>query len=484
MMTKQELDYIFAPKSVAVVGVSNKTEGIQLGGASFVNSLLSCGYKGNIYPINPKGGEFLGLKVYPDLKDVPEPVIDYVIYSTSTSYVLQTIKDCAVKGVKAIHIYTGGFSESGTEEGEQLERELLSLTSQNGLRIIGPNCVGIYCPKARLSFSPDFPQETGPVALISQSGSNAFCIVQEASQRGVRFSKVISFGNASDINESDLLEFLTNDEDTRIIAVYIEGVKDGRRFARVLKEAAKMKPVIVLKGGVGETGARAAASHTGVLAGSDEVWDGLLSQAGVIRVYSLGELVDMAVTFSCLPAPSGRRVAAICGGGGPTVLAADVCTHSSLTVPQLPPSVQNTLAGYLGKGTVGVNLSNPVDLSDQGWGIFYDCIKTLLNYDGIDLLIFQMASGTMPSVGTESSSVQVSALPTMAITDFINACQESKKPAVLAVLSAKTEGGWQIFTECERRCSEVGIPVYHSFSDAVKAITRFIDYHDLKSARE
>ena len=250
-MIRSDLGSIFDPKSVAVVGVSSNGLGDQLGGADFVDALLRCGFKGRIYPINPKRGKVLGLEVYPSLIDVPGPV-DYVICCIAGTRVPQLVKDCAVKGVKAIHIYSGGFSESGSDEGNQLEREIASLASKNGIRVIGPNCVGIYCPRAGLAFLSDSPSDTGSLAIISQSGGNSFYVVREAAKRGIRFSKGISYGNACDVNESDLLEFLANDKDTKVIGAYIEGVKDGRRFVRVLEEAAKAKPVIVLKGGIGE----------------------------------------------------------------------------------------------------------------------------------------------------------------------------------------------------------------------------------------
>ena len=206
-MIKSDLGSIFDPKSVAVVGVSGKGLGPQFGGADCVDALLSCGFKGNVYPINPKGGKVLGLKVYPSLTDISEPV-DYVVCSIAASRVPQLVKDCAAKGVKAIQIYTGGFSESGTEEGKRLEQEIAALASQNGMRVIGPNCVGIYCPRTGLAFLPDSPSDTGPVAIISQSGGNSFHLVREGAKRGIRFSKVISYGNACDVNESDLLEVL------------------------------------------------------------------------------------------------------------------------------------------------------------------------------------------------------------------------------------------------------------------------------------
>ena len=458
------------------MGVSSKGLGAQFGGADFVDALLRCGFRGNIYPINPKGGKVLGLKVYPSLMDISGPV-DYVICCIAASQVPQLVKDCAAKGVKAIQIYTGGFSESGSEEGKQLEREIAALASQNDVRVIGPNCVGIYCPRAGLAFLPDSPSDTGPVAIISQSGGNSFYLVREGAKRGIRFSKVISYGNACNVNESDLLEFLANDKDTKVIGAYVEGVQDGKRFVRVLEEAAKAKPVVVLKGGIGEAGARAVASHTGALVGSDGVWDGLLRQAGAIRVYSLDELVDLVVAFSYLPSVSGRRVSIVGGGGGCSVLATDDCTSAGLIVPRFPVAIQDKLKGYMEKGNTGVILSNPVDLSDQGWGVFDDCIKTILDYDGIDLLILQFSAGTMPS------SDAVKALGALFVDSIVKVRQKSTKPVVIVVHSLISDDTWWVASEVERGCGEIGVPFYHSLSNAAKAIARFLDYHERKSRR-
>jgi acyl-CoA synthetase (NDP forming) len=471
---KSDLSGIFDPKSVAVVGVSSKGPGPQFGGADFVDALLSCGFKGNIYPINPKGGEVLGLKVYPSLRDISGPV-DYVICCIAAPQVPQLVEDCAAKSVKGIQIYTGGFSESGTEEGKRLEQEIAALVSQNGIRVIGPNCVGIYCPRTGLAFLPDFPSDTGPVAIISQSGGNSFYIVREGAKRGIRFSKVISYGNACDVNESDLLEFLADDKDTKLIGAYVEGVKDGRRFVRVLEEAAKAKPVIVLKGGIGEAGARAVASHTGALVGSDEAWDGLLRQLGAIRAYSLEELIDMAVTFYYLPSVLGRKVSVVGGGGGSSVLSTDDCTNAGLIVPRFPVAIQDKLKGYMEKGSIGVILSNPVDLSDQGWGALDDCIKTILGYEGIDLAILQFGAGSIPR------SDVLKAIGASFVDTLVEISRESTKPVVIVVHSLISDDSWWVATEVERRCGEVGIPFYHSLRNAARAISRFLDYHERNS---
>ena len=472
-MARQDLKGIFDPKSVAVIGVSTRGSGLQVGGILFLETLLNYGFEGGLYPVNPKGGEICGLKIYPNIKDIPESV-DYVICSIPAPKVPQLIQDCRAKGVKAIHIYTGGFSESGTEEGKQLEKKISTLARQNGIRLIGPNCMGIYCPEVSLSYFSDFPKESGSVALICQSGGNSVYMIREAARRGIRFSKVVSYGNACDVNESDLLEYLAADEGTKVIMAYIEGVRDGRRFAQVLSQCAKTKPIIVLKGGITEEGARAAASHTGALAGGALVWDRLLYQAGAIRVDSLEELVDMAVTFAYLRLPSGRKAAILGVGGGATVLAADDCISAGLMVPRFPREIQDKLRSYFPKGDTGVGLSNPVDLSDQLWGTIYDCAKIMLDYNGIDLLIYHLHVGGWPSFDPNKLDAGL----VSANMEVIKAHHESSKPMAVAIHGANSPYTQDFAFRLEQKYCQAHLPVYHSPGNAAKAISRFIKYHE------
>ncbi len=242
MDKNQALDAIFNLKSVAIVGVAKEDEFNT--GRLFLNHIIEYGFKGPIYLVNPKGGEAFGIKIYPHIKDIPGTV-DYVISCIRAPLVPQLIKDCAAKGVKAICSFTSGFSEFGTQEGRDLEREVKRLAEDTGVRVIGPNCIGIHSPKACFSLAPDFPKESGRVAFLSQSGGNTLYLVRAAGARGIRFSKVISYGNAADIDESDLLSYFRQDQETDMIAAYIEGVKDGRRFYRTLREVSASKPVVI-----------------------------------------------------------------------------------------------------------------------------------------------------------------------------------------------------------------------------------------------
>jgi len=263
----ESLEFLFHPRSVAFVGIT--TAHPEHWTRTFLEGFLE--FEGAIYLVNPRGGEIKGLKVYPSLGDIPD-TIDCVIGLVPARVVPGLVEECAGKGVRAVYFCTAGFSEIGEEEGTRLEAELAEVARRKRIRVLGPNCMGIYCPNSRMSYSPLFPKESGPVGFISQSGGNSIYLVRQAAARGVRFSKVISYGNACDLNESDFLEYLTTDADTKIIAVYIEGVKDGRRFRQALEKAAKEKVVVLLKGGITEGGARAVAGHTAALAGSEITW--------------------------------------------------------------------------------------------------------------------------------------------------------------------------------------------------------------------
>jgi len=309
------LNYLFHPGSIAIAGVSGNPDGFSPG-RIFVQNLINAGFTGNIYPVNPKGGDVSGLEIYPTLEDIPGK-IDYVISSVPARHTLKLVADSAGKGARAIHFFTSGFGELDDDEGGELEAKIVDAARKTGVRLIGPNCMGIYCPATGLSFGRDFPKKSGPLSLIAQSGGNTVRCIWEATTRGIYFSKAISYGNAADLDETDLLEYLTTDPETKIIAAYIEGVKDGIRFAEVLKKACRTKPVIIFKGGATEIGTRTAASHTGALTGSKRIWDALLVQAGAVPVHSIEEIFDVAELFLRASLPGGKNVAIIGTGGGP-----------------------------------------------------------------------------------------------------------------------------------------------------------------------
>jgi acyl-CoA synthetase (NDP forming) len=473
MAGNADIDFIFNPKSVAVAGVS-PDRGYDAMAETYVRSLKECKFNGPIYPINPKGGELKGLKVYPNVKDVPDS-LDYVICCIPAAAVPQLIKDCATKGVKTVQFFTSGFGENGTEEGRRLEAEVCHLAQQGGIRLIGPNCMGIYCPKSGLSFAPDYPVESGPVSFICQSGGNAIYFIRYAAQRGVRFSKVISFGNAADINENELLEYLTDDPETGIIAAYIEGLKDGRRFSKAVRKAAAVKPVIMMKGGRTEAGARAAASHTGALAGSAKIWEGLMRQAGVISVANLEELGDILVTFTYLPVPKGRRLAVIDIGGGAAVLATDVYVSAGLDLPRLSEELRQKVRGFLDPKAAGLSVNNPLDLGGQFFNTIgtYPVMKMLVDDSSIDVLAFHLHLGLhppFPSLPREFAFVL--------LDNAIKVYGETEKPMIVVIDQLTDVESWETAIACQQKCQQARVPVYYSVHGAAIALGRFINYHE------
>jgi len=459
------LEFLFHPNSIAIVGIS--TEPDDMTRERFLRPLLDFEFPGRIYPVNPKGGEILGLKVYPSITDIPGTV-DFVIISVPAKLIVPVVHDCIAKGVKATAIYSAGFSEVGTEEGEELEAEIARIAGEGETRIIGPNCMGLYCAKSRVSYRSEYPKESGPVAFLSQSGGNTTHLVQMAAPRGVRFSKIISYGNGRDLNECDFLDYLAHDRDTEIIAIYIEGVKEGRRFIRTLQDAARAKPVILLKGGSGEAGFRAAAGHTGALAGDDITWDGLCKQLGIIRVDTLEELADMIVTFLFLPLPQGRNVALIGTGGGASVLAADACNKSGLLVPPLPEHLKNRL--LRANPPAGSILTNPVDtLSIFQESEFVETVKTIYPWEGIDFLVtFLLLADMFPAYLGKYDRL---------VNGILSSSKVSSKPMAVVVQPASHP---QMFKEtflAQQRLVSSGFPVYPTIPRAANAISKFLDYH-------
>ena len=469
------LDYLFHPRSIAVAGVSGD-EAKFSAGRRFVRSLLDYGFKGKIYPIGSGDGEVFDLKIYPSIKDIPGSV-DYVISAIPVRSTPQLVADCATKGVRAIQFFTSGFSEIEDKAGEQLELEILRIARQGGIRIIGPNCMGLYCPVTGLSFSLDFPgqkgfpKRSGSLGLIAQSGGNSFYSVREAATRGVYFSKVISYGNACDLNEADFLEYLADDPETKIIAAYIEGLRNSPRFTTVLRRATKAKPVIVFKAGTTEIGTRIAASHTSAIAGSNVIWESFLKQAGAIQVYSIEEVVDVALLFSCGFNPKGRNTAVIGAGGGVSVQSADNCSNAGLTLPMLPTQVKRKLNDiYVTEA--GRIFRNPVDIAPfTGSEVLLNAIKVIADCERIDLLIMHVAFDAW-SLIDRNDVVKPYIEAMLNLTTVVN------KPVAIALHSHATDEAKQLASEAQVKLSEVGFPVYPSVKRAATAISRFMQYRE------
>ena len=358
----QELESLFQPQSVAVVGASANE---RVRGHGFVKDLIDFGFPGPIYPVNPKLDKMLGLKAYHRLENIPGPV-DFVISAVPASAILELVEGARAKGTKLLHLFTARFSETGRQEEAELERELERRIREAGIRVIGPNCMGLYYPKQKLTFGAEMPVEPGNVGFLTQSGSHAFRVIKRGGARGLRFSKVVSYGNALDLNEADFLDHFAEDPDTDIIAAYIEGVKEGRRFFEALRRAAARKPVVVLKGGRSDAGHAATSSHTAALASQMNVWEAAVRQAGALEVSTVSELVDVILAFSNAGPARGNRVGVMGGAGGGMVEAADLCAEAGLELPPLPDEMRQALREKMPHAWDWVG--NPIDVSITGGG--------------------------------------------------------------------------------------------------------------------
>jgi acetyl-CoA synthetase (ADP-forming) len=353
-----EIDNIFHSKSLAIYGVSRKG-GL---GNVLLQGLIDQEFP-KIFIVNPKitepNIEIMGIPVFSDLKSIGEPV-DLVICSTHPKFVKEIITECGKYGVKAVIIFSAGFGETG-EEGKKAEEELLEIAHKYQMRLIGPNCMGFYCPKTGLSFFPALPRETGPLGLISQSGSIANILAFSSMLKGINFSKSISYGNGIDLNFNDFLEYLGDDSDTKVIACYMEGVNDGRRFIKLVKKV--RKPIIIWKVGITPSGSKAAHSHTGSLCGNNKLWNNVFEQYGVIRVYNLEEMISMIQAFINPMRVENRRVAIISGPGGPAVSSADAVEMNNLMLADLTKESKMKLKEIIPE--FGSSMSNPIDISLQ-----------------------------------------------------------------------------------------------------------------------
>lgn len=471
-LSYREVDSIFHPHSVALVGVtiSNPEHWTR----TFYNALRKFEFPYPLYLVNPKGSHIDGLKVYPSLTDVPTNV-DYVTSTVPAKAAPGLIEECARKGVKTVHFCTAGFRETGEKEGIELEAALVRAGQETGVRIIGPNSMGIYCPESHLSFAADFPRDSGPVALISQSGGNATILVKEAAWRGVRFSKAVSYGNACDLDESDFLEYLAADPKTKIIALYVEGVKDGRKFREAIGAAAEKKTVILLKGGVSPAGARAVASHTGSLAGSEVIWDALCRQLGVIRVQTQEELTDVLVTLTSMPDVKGRSTGIIGFGGGASVLITDQFEKAGLKVPALPHDIQKKIRDFT--PIAGNILRNPIDYSQTMMDKekMLKAVDIVLGWDGIDFLtVFYK-----PTIAPPSMNIVIRQI----LDEIFRESKVFSKPMAVVMLLSFIPEEIERFLPLLKKAVGLGLPIYYSFDSAARAINLVLTHKEARRQR-
>ncbi|NOZ08871.1 MAG: acetyl CoA synthetase [FCB group bacterium] len=355
-MNSLEIKYLFEPRGIAVVGASDKPGKI---GGMILYNILHSGYRGRIYPVNPAGGEIGGLPVHRNLADI-DGVIDVAIIAIPAKFVFPVVRQCADKGVKFLSVISSGFSEVGNLAEEQ---ELTRYAKKHGMRVLGPNIFGHYSSSASLNatFGPR-DIKPGNVAIITQSGALGVAMIGKTAIQNIGLSAIISVGNKADVDEADLLEYLIEHDETRSILMYIEGVQHGERLVEVLKRATRVKPVVVIKSGRSKRGAIAAASHTGSLAGSDEIFDAIMQQCGVLRSESIQEALDWCKFLSTTPLPTGRNTVIITNGGGVGVLATDACEKYQVKLYEDKAHLKSVFEDVThGFGST----KNPIDLTGE-----------------------------------------------------------------------------------------------------------------------
>ncbi len=379
----QSMRALLNPKSVAIVGASRQAGTI---GAALVANLKQCGFTGAIYPINPKAGEIAGLTAYPDVAAIGKPV-DMALISVPAPAVEQAVHDCANAGVRGVVIISSGFGEVSAD-GRAIEKRMRELVRASGMRMVGPNCMGMLNTDPAISlnatFVPSWPAP-GNIAVLSQSGALGYVILNHIQNLNVGVSTFVSVGNKADVSGNDLLSYWSEDSTTGVILLYLESFGNPRIFARIAPEIARSKPIVAMKAGRSAAGKRAASSHTAALASLEVAVDALFEQAGVIRVNRLEELMDVAILLSSQPVPAGPRVGIITNGGGPGILLADACELHGLRLPELSRETQELLRPLL---PPQANLANPVDMIASATGEQYGAAIRLMGADpNIDAII-------------------------------------------------------------------------------------------------
>jgi len=474
-LTQTDFQKFFNPRHIAIVGVS--TGNYKFGGTSFLMKLQDGGYPGKLYPINPNAKEIRGLKIFPDVLSLPE-VPDLAMVCVAAKFVPSVLEQCAQIGLRHIHILTSGFNETGREEGRRLEEQLVAISKANRLLIIGPNCMGPYCPSARLTAWGAIPGLSGTLGIISQSGGLTQRLTEYTYSLGIGVGKAVSFGNGTVLNATDFLEAMAEDESISIIAMYLESVRDGRRFLQIARDVGKKKPIILWKGGESRAGAATAASHTGAMSGEQRLWEAFFRQTGTIHVRSMNECVDIIMALSMLSAPAGKGVFIIGGGGGNSVACGDLCVREGLDVPQLSASSMESLRRVV--PVAGSIAGNPLDmwLTFTDAGYLADVLDLAYKDPSVSMVIVDRL------IPRKAFHMPDMIDPTPEIIEFLQS-RHNKKPTVFAIDS---EGGDPDLvrkgSNLKTQFCNSGIPAYPSVRRAARALFHLYSYHNFRKKSE
>ncbi|HSM02910.1 MAG TPA: GNAT family N-acetyltransferase [Acidimicrobiia bacterium] len=454
---------VFYPKSVAVIGASREEGSI---GSRLLRNLVRSQFSGTVFPVNPNATSVGSIKAYGSVLDIPDPV-DLAVIVVPARFVLDVVEECAEKGVRGLVVISAGFSETG-DEGAALEKELLQVVRDGGMRMIGPNCMGLLNtdPAVRLdvTFAPTFPPQ-GNVGMSSQSGALGIAILDHARRLDIGISTFISVGNKADVSGNDLLLYWESDPATDVIVMYLESFGHPRRFSRIARRIARSKPIVAVKSGRTGAGARAASSHTGALASVEGAVGALFRQAGVIRTDTLEELFEVTSLLANQPLPAGRRVGVISNAGGPAILAVDAIESSGLEVPVFSDELQELLKQHL---MAEASVRNPVDMiASAGPDHFRVCLRSMLDSDEIDSVIVIY----IPTVPGGLAAVR------KAVGDVV--AEDSGGKTVLAVyMEADTE------SRPKRKEGEVRLPIYEFPEPAARALARAVQYSEWRRRPE
>jgi len=476
------LDFFFNPESIAIIGASNNPNSPGFG---FTTQLLEYGFKGKIYPVNSKESEVLGIKAYPRLEDVPGNV-DFVICCIALKHVPALLDTSVKKGVRGVHIFSARGSETGLAESKALEAEILERARDYGIRLIGPNCMGIYCPGAGISFSYDFPKGKGNVGAMVQSGGSSTDIVKYGGLYGLKFSEVISYGNALDVNEMDLLSYLAEDPETSIIVAFIEGLRgNGKEFLELVRKTAMKKPLIICKVGKSRAGARSTMSHTASLAGSSQLWDIAIRQAGGISVRDIDDLIHMAVGFNFLKPVRGRRIGTGGSGGGRNTVSVDEWEYHGFEVVPLPQEIREE---FKRRGAqLWYCLDNPADRSISVPGDPFTVgalLKEMSKHPDFDIICADIAAEDHPYHRETFVNWIVNNLD-----DYIRLYKESEKPFFMIFrtrplgVAELDHWFWRDVSKMRSRLIEEGVPFFPGVDKAAEVLNAMIDYYERRESK-
>ena len=456
----------FNPRSVAVVGDKREMDYMWLRSLDHFQGKL---YSVQIDEQELPGIEALGVKNYHSLLDIPDE-LDYVIVAVPREIAPKIIRDCIEKKVGGVMLFTSGFAETNTEEGIRLQQTITEMAKEADLNLIGPNCMGIFNPKIGLRHSAEqYYGDGGSVGFISQSGTHATFFSLMGAVHGIKVSKSVSYGNAVVLDSTDYLEYLAEDDDTKVIGMYIEGVKKGRQFFTSLRETAKRKPVLIWRGGETEEGSRATATHTASLAESSLIWDALIKQCGAIKVESLDEMVDTVKALLYLKPTTGKRVGLAAMTGGHSVVITDTFAKAGLEVPLLTEKSYQEFATFF--TIIGSSYRNPLDISSnlRSADNIMRCVDILDRDEMIDCVVLELSLGFLSRIARFISTF---------FDDLIEALarlrERSDKPLLTILFSGPTENA---AADTREKLLARGIPSFPSFERGAKALNKVVDYY-------